>query len=60
MTNCPFCAEEILDAAVVCKHCGRDVTKPSGVTAEGPSTLETLYYQRAFEKFDKRNGFLAT
>jgi hypothetical protein len=22
--NCPFCSEEILDTAQVCKHCGRD------------------------------------
>ncbi len=22
---CPFCAEEIKEAAVVCKHCGRDL-----------------------------------
>lgn len=38
MRTCPFCAEEIQDAAVVCKHCGRDVPSigESGSQRAGP------------------------
>lgn len=37
--QCPFCAEEILAAAVVCKHCGRDIPAASQAAAaseDGP------------------------
>ncbi len=51
--SCPFCAEEIQDAAVVCRWCGRDLPDPFAISTEPDAVI--LYMGRRYGIGRSRN-----
>ena len=40
MKKCQWCAEEVQDDAVTCKHCGKDIGPGSDVAATGSTLMK--------------------